>query len=157
MRVRIERTVDVAAPAEQVWDYVTDWPRQEEWIPQTRVENLDEARGLGGRFRAWSGVGRVGFWDPMVITAWERGADGGGRCEVLHRGKVVKGEGEFVVLARGDRASTFVWAEVVVIPLGSVGAALWRLVRPVVDRLIDRGLASMRDLVEDGSAARRGR
>ena len=49
------------------------------------------------------------------------------------------------------------WAEVVVIPLGSVGAALWRLVRPVVDRLIDRGLASMRDLVEDGSAARRGR
>ena len=61
------------------------------------------------------------------------------------------------VLARGEHASTFVWAEVVVIPLGSVGAALWRLVRPVVDRLIDRGLASMRDLVEDASAARRGR
>ena len=104
MRVRIERTVDVAAPARQVWDYVTDWPRQDEWIPQTRVETLDEARGRGA-FRAWSGVGPVGFWDPMMITAWERGADGCGRCEVLHRGRVVKGEGEFAVLARGEHAA----------------------------------------------------
>ena len=103
MRTRIERTVDVAAPAGEVWDYVTDWPRQQEWIPQTHVENVDEARGLGGRFRAWSGIGRVGFWDPMTITAWTRSADGGGTCEVLHRGRVVKGEGEFAVVARGAR------------------------------------------------------
>jgi carbon monoxide dehydrogenase subunit G len=157
MRTRIERTVDVAAPAAEVWDYVTDWPRQEEWIPQTRVENVDEARGLGGRFRAWSGLGPVGFWDPMTITAWSRSEDGGGNCEVLHRGSVVKGEGEFSVVARGPQASTFVWAEVVVVPLGSVGAAAWRAVRPAVERLIDRGLASMRDLVEAESAARRSR
>ncbi len=155
VRTRIERVVDIEAPASAVWDYVTDWPRQEEWIPQTRVENVDEARGLGGRFRAWSGLGRVGFWDPMTITAWERTPDGGGRCEVLHRGAVVKGEGEFVVLACGEHASRFVWAEVVVVPLGSVGAAGWRAVRPLVERLIDRGLASMRLLVEADSAARR--
>ncbi len=122
MRTRIQREVEIAAPAGEVWDYVTDWPRQEEWIPQTRVENVDDARGLGGRFRAWTGIGRVGFWDPMTITAWERDPDGGGRCEVLHRGTVVKGEGEFAVVARGEDASTFVWAEVVVVPLGAVGA-----------------------------------
>lgn len=152
MRARLERVVDIAAPASVVWGYVTDWPRQAEWIPQTRVENLDDASGLGGRFRAWSGLGPVGFWDPMTITAWERGEDGGGRCEVLHRGAVVKGEGEFTVLARGEHASTFVWAEVVVVPLGSVGAAGWRLARPVVERLIDVGLRRMRDLVERGPA-----
>ncbi|CAN5602101.1 SRPBCC family protein [soil metagenome] len=157
MRTRIERTVEVAAPAAEVWDYVTDWPRQAEWIPQTWVENVDEASGLGGRFRAWSGIGPVGFWDPMTITAWSRDADGGGSCEVLHLGTVVKGEGEFSVVARGEHASTFVWAEMVVIPFGSVGAAGWRVVRPVVERLIDRGLASMRDLVETDSAARRAR
>ena len=155
MRARLQREVDIAAPAAEVWDYVTDWPRQEEWIPQTRVENIDDARGLGGRFRAWTGVGRIGFWDPMTITAWERSADGGGRCEVLHRGAVVKGEGKFAVSARGEHASTFVWAEVLVVPLGPVGAAGWRLVRPAVERLVDRGLASMRDLVEAGAAARR--
>jgi carbon monoxide dehydrogenase subunit G len=148
VRTRLQREVDVAAPASRVWDYVTDWPRQGEWIPQTRVENVDEANHLGGRFRAWSGVGRLGFWDPMTITAWERTNDGGGRCEVLHRGAVVKGEGEFAVVAVGDHASRFVWAEVLVVPGGALGALGWRLVRPLVARVIDRGLRTMRDRVQ---------
>jgi carbon monoxide dehydrogenase subunit G len=151
VRVRLERRVDVAAPASQVWDYVTDWPRQGEWIPQTRVENVDSADRVGGRFRAWSGIGPVGFWDPMTITAWDRTPDGGGRCEVLHLGAVVKGEGEFVVEARGEGASRFVWAEMVVLPFGRLGALGWRIARPVVERLIDRGLRAMRDRVEDRS------
>jgi hypothetical protein len=148
VRTRIERVVDVAAPASVVWDYVTDWPRQEEWVPQTRVERVDGADGLGGRFRAWTGVGRVGFWDPMTITAWERAPDGGGRCEVLHRGSVVRGEGEFTVLSRDGGRSRFVWAEVVVVPGGRAGALAWRLARPVVERVVDRALLTMRDLVE---------
>ena len=148
MRTRLQREVDVAAPASVVWAYVTDWPRQGEWIPATRVENVGAADRLGGRFRAWSGVGRVGFWDPMTITAWERTADGGGRCEVLHLGSVVKGEGEFSVVARGERASRFVWAEMIVVPGGAVGAVGWRVVRPVVERLIDSGLRQVRNRIE---------
>jgi len=149
VRVRLQREVDIAAPAAAVWDYVTDWPRQEEWVPKTRVERVDQAAGVGGRFRAWTGLGRVGFWDPMTITAWERSDDGGGRCEVLHLGTVVRGEGEFAVVARGEHASRFVWAEVVDVPLGAVGAAGWRVTRPVVERIIDRGLDRMRQLVEE--------
>jgi hypothetical protein len=161
VRVRLQREVDVAAPAAAVWDYVTDWPRQREWVPNTWVENLDVAEGVGGRFRAWSGIGQVapgagrglsrrgvGFWDPMTITAWERTPDGGGRCEVLHLGAVVRGEGEFEVLSRGPQSSRFVWAEVVVLPLGRCGALGWPLVRPVVTRVIDRALRTMRDRVE---------
>ncbi len=148
MRVRLQREVDIAAPAGQVWDRVTDWPDQETWVPLTRVERVDAADALGGRFRAWTGLGPVGFWDPMTITAWERDPDGGGRCEVLHRGAVVKGEGEFTVLARGEQACTFVWAEVVELPAGRVGAAGFRVARPLVERTIDRGLATLRDLVE---------
>lgn len=148
MRTRLRREVDVDAPAAEVWDYVTDWPRQQEWVPQTRVERLDAADRLGGRFRAWTGVGRLGFWDTMTITAWERAPDGGGRCEVLHLGRVVRGEGEFTVMARGERASRFVWAELVVVPGGRLGAVAWRAARPVVERLVDRGLRTMRDLVE---------
>ena len=152
MRTRLERRVDVAAPADLVWGFVTDWPRQGDWIPLTRVERIDAADHVGGRFRAWSGVGRVGFWDPMTITAWERTPDGGGRCEVLHRGAVVQGEGEFAVLARGPGASTFVWAELLVVPGGRVGAFAYRLARPVVERLLDRALDRLRELAE---AARR--
>ncbi len=161
MRVRVEREVDIAAPASVVWDYLVDWPRQGDWIPQTRVERVDAADGLGGRFRAWSGLGSVppgatrgttrhgvGFWDPMTITVWERTPDGGGRCEVLHLGAVVKGEGEFTVVARGEHASRFVWAELVVLPLGRLGALGWPVVRPAANRFIDRALRVMRDQVE---------
>jgi len=148
VRARLQREVEVAAPAGAVWDYVTDWPRQAEWVPHTRVENVDEAAGLGGRFRAWTGVGPIGFWDPMTITAWERTPDGGGRCEVLHLGAVVKGEGEFTVLAVDDHTSRFVWAEVVAIPFGRLGALGWRFARPVVERFVDHGLRTMRDLVQ---------
>ncbi len=155
MRTRIERAVEVAAPADVVWEYVTDWPRQAEWIPGTRVERVDHASGLGGRFRAWTGLGPVGFWDPMTITAWQRDAEGGGRCEVLHLGSVVKGEGEFAVEATGSDSSRFIWAEVLVVPLGRVGAAAWWLLRPFVERVVDRGLATMRRRVEHHATARR--
>jgi carbon monoxide dehydrogenase subunit G len=148
VRTRLERHVDVEAPAEELWDYVTDWPRQSEWVPLTRVEKVDAADGLGGRFRAWTGVGPVGFWDPMTITAWERTPRGGGRCEVLHRGKVVRGEGEFTVEAVGPGSSRLVWAEVLVVPGGAAGALAWRAARPVVERALDRALRTMREHFE---------
>ncbi|MGA8210779.1 MAG: SRPBCC family protein [Nocardioidaceae bacterium] len=143
MRAKLQRDVEVDVAAATLWDYVTDWPRQAEWVPLTRVERVDAADGLGGRFRAWTGLGPVGFWDPMTITAWQRDAAGGGRCEVLHRGSVVRGEGEFTVVALGEGRSRFVWAETVVVPGGRVGGLGWRLVRPMVERLIDRGLRRM--------------
>jgi hypothetical protein len=165
-RVRIERVVDVAAPARTVWDYVTDWPRQAEWVPNTHVEKVDHADRLGGRFRAWTGIGApgptrgttlrgLGFWDPMTITAWETAPEGGGRCEVLHRGIVVKGEGEFTVLPQGEHTSRFVWAEIVVLPFGRLGTVAWRFARPVVERVIDHALRTMRDRVERGQAGLR--
>ena len=154
MRFRLQCVIEVSAPASVVWDYVTDWPRQGEWVPKTRVETVDDAASLGGRFRAWTGLGRVGFLDPMTITRWERREDGGGSCEVLHTGRVVRGEGEFAVVSLGPDTSRFVWAEMVVVPGGRAGAAAWRGVRPVVERFIDRGLRTMREIVETEHSGR---
>jgi len=148
VRARLERRVTVGAPAAEVWTYVTDWPQQGDWVPFTRVERVDGADNVGGRFRAWTGVGPVGFWDPMTITSWQRTPDGGGRCEVLHTGRVVRGEGEFTVLGRGERECEFVWAEVIDVPLGRLGGLGWRFAAPLVGRIIDGALRSMRDLAE---------
>lgn len=153
MRSRISRTVDVAAPAGRVWDYVTDWPAQGEWIPFTRVERVDRADAVGGRLRAWTGIGRVGFWDPMTITRWDRTDGGGGACEVLHTGAVVRGEGEFAVVALDASRSRFVWSEVVDLPGGRLGAMGWALVRPLFERMIDRALHAMRRRVEGRARA----
>ena len=151
MRVLIRREIDVDVPASRLWDYVTDWPRQAEWVPHTRVERVDPgdpARSVGGRIKAWSGLGPVGFWDYMTVTSWEESPDGGGRCEVLHTGAVVRGEGEFEVVATGPETSRFLWSEMAVVPLGRVGGLGWMVARPIVERLIDRGLRTLRTQVE---------
>jgi hypothetical protein len=143
--------VEVDAPAAQVWERVTDWPAQGEWIPHTHVENVPPdgppARHVGGRLRAWSGLGPVGFWDTMTITHWDEDEDGGGRCEVLHTGRVVRGEGVFAVEALGPRRCRFVWEEVLELPLGRLGDLGFRGLRPGVERLVQGALDTLRDQV----------
>jgi uncharacterized membrane protein len=158
MRALVRSEVAVAAPADLVWGYVTDWPRQGEWIPFTRVEVADTgpgretAEGVGDRIRAWTGIGPVGFWDPMTITAWERRDDGSARCEVLHTGAVVRGEAEFAVHAEGPDACTFVWWERLEVPGGALGALLWRLGGWTMRRGVD---AALRRLARRAEGLRR--
>ena len=158
MRVLVRATVPVRAPAGVTFGYVTDWPRQREWIPLTYVELAprpdgdDPARRVGGRFRAWTGLGPIGFWDPITITAWEEQPDGSGRCDILHTGRVVRGDAQFQVVARGPDTCTATLWERLEVPGGPVGALLWRLLRrilgPVLDRGAERVLRAMASRVE---------
>ncbi len=143
MAMTVRAEVRVSAPARVVWEYVTDWRRQGEWIPLTHVELLprepgDRARGVGGRFRAWSGLGPVGFWDSITVTVWDEEPDGSGRCEIMHTGSVVHGDAEFRVVAEGPDACRVLLWERLDVPGGRVGALLWRLVAPVLGPLLDR-------------------
>jgi hypothetical protein len=151
MRALVRSQIRVEAPVRRVWDYVTDWPRQGEWIPFTRVEVVPRgavARGVGGRVRARTGVGPVGFWDPMTITSWERQSDGSARCEMLHTGAVVRGDAEFAVVAEGPDECTFVWSESIDVPGGLLGSLLWRLGGRAVRRGVDLALRRMARAVE---------
>ena len=151
MRALLRREVRLAVPAATAWDYVTDWPSQSEWVPHTRVELVepaDPARRGRGRRRAGAGRGPGGGGAPHTRTAGATRPDGGGRCEVLHTGTVVRGEGEFEVVAEGPDASRFIWSEMAVVPGGRLGALAFRLVRPVVERLIDQGLDRLRRRLE---------
>lgn len=143
MRALVRSEVEVAVPAEVAWDYVTDWPRQGEWIPFTRVEEVGRADGVGGRIRAWTGIGPIGFWDTMTITAWSVSDDGSARCEVQHVGAVVRGEAEFSVVSRGFGACTFLWWEHLEIPGGRLGALVWRLTGRGMQKMVDLSLRRM--------------
>jgi hypothetical protein len=140
----VREVVDIDAPAERVWAYVVDWPRQSDWIPATRVWAVDEGAGVGARVEAWTSLGRVGFLDTMTITAW----DPPHRCEVLHTGRVIRGEGGFVVAARGDDAARLEWWERLVLPAGPVGGLTWPLLRPVVGLGIRRALGTLKQGAE---------
>ena len=80
------------ADAERVWQAVTDWSRQHEWIWATRVHG---GQGVGAAVTGRTGLGLVGFTDTMVITEW----DPPRRCVVEHTGRLIRGAGIFEVRA----------------------------------------------------------
>jgi hypothetical protein len=139
--------VPVAAPPGEVFAGFTDWRAQGEWMLGTHVQPVfGEAREVGGRIEAWTGLGRVGFLDTMVITEW----DAPRRVVVQHTGKVVRGDGIMEVMPDSHGGSVFVWAEELVIPLGLIGRAGWPIVRPAFADGVRRSLKSFASLVESG-------
>jgi uncharacterized protein YndB with AHSA1/START domain len=141
---RVVHEVEVAAPAEQVWAAAVDWEHQGEWVLGTRVRaTAQQGQGVGGGIEAFTGAGRLGFLDTMVITEW----DPPHRCAVLHTGRVVRGTGLFEVVDLGGGRSRFVWSEELELPLGAVGRAGWPLVRPLFMAGLRRSLARFAEWV----------
>ena len=151
-RTELVVPVDIEAPAATVWHVVTDWESQGEWILGTRVTMISpgDPRRLGARFAAFTGVGPVGFTDPMEVTEW----DPPRRCVVTHRGRVVRGSGVFEVEELGPQRSRFLWSEQLELPLGALGAAGWPLVRPAFRAGVAHSLRKLARLCE--SRYRRG-
>ncbi len=115
----------VEAPAQQVWDLLTDWDRHDGWMLLTRAEG---GHGVGETLSAFTGVGPVGFLDTMTITVWEPPH----RAVVRHTGRVVRGSGAFEVEQLAPGRSRVVWSEWIQLPLGVLGRLGWPLVRPVL-------------------------
>lgn len=135
----------VEAPAQQVWDALTDWSVHHEWMLFTRAEG---GAGVGEAIAAFTGVGPVGFLDTMTITAW----DPPERAVVRHTGRVVRGSGAFEVQPLGERRARVVWSEWVQVPFGLVGRLGWPLVRPVVRAGVQVSLRRLARYVEAGRA-----
>jgi carbon monoxide dehydrogenase subunit G len=122
--LQVAAEVMVDAEPEQVWQAAVDWPRQREWIWATRVRG---GHGAGAEVTGWTGIGPVGFTDPMVITDW----DPPRRCEVTHTGRVVGGTGVFEVAPQGSRCE-FRWTEHLLLPLPpGLGRLASRVIRPL--------------------------
>lgn len=140
----IREVVEIDAPPEKVWNYLVDWPRQSEWIPATTVRGDPAANGVGNQIEAWTGIGPVGFLDTMTITAW----DPPHRCEVLHTGRTIRGEGGFVVVARGESGSRCEWWERFSVPGGALSGSLWRVTRPFMRVGVRRALQALKQSAE---------
>jgi carbon monoxide dehydrogenase subunit G len=116
----VTAALDVDAPADRVWAALTDWVGQSAWMPLTAVEVVAGDGGLGTRLSARTGLGPLGFVDPMTIDVW----DPPHRCEVQHHGRVVRGRGIFIVEPLGATRSRVIWTE-------EVEGALARATAPV--------------------------
>ena len=122
----IAAQVTVAAGPAATWRAAVDWPRQHEWIWATRVRG---GHGPGAEVTGWTGIGPIGFTDPMVITEW----DPPHRCVLQHTGWLVRGTGIFEVAPHGP-GSQFRWIEHLQLPVPpAVGRLACRVITPVAE------------------------
>lgn len=139
-----DRVVD--ASAARVWSVFTDWPRHGRWVPFTTVEVLTaSATGVGARFVGRTGLGPVGFDDPMRVTLWQPpDGDRPGRCEVVKEGRVVRGRAVLEVHRLDDAHSRAVWTydDLVVAPV-AVTRWIEPLLAPLTRAGLDRVLAGL--------------
>ena len=145
-RVEVDQIID-AAP-QVVWDAVTDWPAQSAWMLGTHVRTgRADGIGVGGELEAFTGIAKVGFRDPMVITEWQPPR----RCVVTHTGAVVRGVGIIEVAALPRERSRLVWIEELELPGGVVGRLAWPVARPVVLWGVRHGLRRLARVLEQST------
>lgn len=92
-------TRDVRLSPQEAWDRVTNWPRHADFVPLTTIRKAE------GGFVARTGIGILGFDDPMEIVEWRPPR----HCRLEKRGSVVLG-----------------WAELTVEPLGELSRVTWK-------------------------------
>jgi hypothetical protein len=95
----IEIVREVPLSQAEAWERVTAWQRHGEFVPLTRIALTPTG------FDAFTGVGRVGFHDPMDVVVWREPSF----CRLEKRGRVVTG-----------------WAELSVDVLGAGSRVAWR-------------------------------
>jgi hypothetical protein len=104
-------STDTDLPPAEAWRRLTDWPAHARYVPFTDIRvTTGPPNGVGTVFVARTGVGRVGFDDPMEVVSWRSPAAGGaGKVRLEKRGTVMTG-----------------WAELTVEPRGTGSRATWR-------------------------------
>jgi carbon monoxide dehydrogenase subunit G len=144
--VKVERSVDIAAPPQRVYDVVMNPSRLGEWVtihhhlegsPPVRLEQgslLTQYLKLAGRrFKVrW----RVVENDPCRRVVWE------GRGPVASHARVVYG------FADNGGGTRFSYTNEYVLPGGPLGRLAGRTLARVTARELDGSLQRMRSLVE---------
>ena len=104
----IAMSLVIKAPIEEVWAALADWESQGDWMLQTKVEVTSQIReGVGTTIAAFTGIGKLGMMDHMVVTSWQPPHI----CDVLHTGKIIKGTGRFELVAIDADTTRFNWSE----------------------------------------------
>ncbi|MFE3186277.1 SRPBCC family protein [Streptomyces violascens] len=98
-------------PAE-AWRRLTDWERHGDSVPLTRIiVKTPPPTGVGTVFVARTGLGPVGFDDPMEIIRWQPPTvDTPGACRLEKRGRAITGWAEIEVGGSGP-GSYVIWRE----------------------------------------------
>jgi carbon monoxide dehydrogenase subunit G len=141
--VVVSTSGDLDGPPELVWELLTDWERQTEWmLEMSEVVVTSRAReGVGVEAKATVSVGGIKTTDIVRVDVWEPPRHLGLR----HEGWV-RGRGD-IRLAPRPGGTHLDWTEQLYPPWGVLGAIGLRLFRPMLARTFRRDLAILQELV----------
>ena len=154
--MRLELTQHIQAPPAVVWEVLTTWERQPEWMLDAKAVHVltPERTGEGVTIRCPTNLLGITVQDVMRVTAWEQER----LLEVTHLGRIITGSGAFELQPDGEDATVLTWWEEVDPPLGALGE--WgasTLVLPILRRIFTRSLNNLAALAEaEEQAARPG-
>jgi carbon monoxide dehydrogenase subunit G len=149
--VVIHTSGDLSAPPELVWELLTDWERQSEWMLEMSDVVVTSAvrEGVGVEAKATISVGGIRTTDVVHVDVWERPRHLGLR----HEGWV-RGRGDIELVPVGEAGSHLEWTEELYAPWGVIGAIGLRVFRPVLARTFRRDLAALQRLVRSKATPR---
>ena len=139
-------TVIVNAPAPRVFAAFTNWERQSEWMPFTKVRVVEGDGGEGSLVEAVTGVGAAGLRDEMRVVR----IDAPYEVRVVHCGKVLRGPGSMRCTAMAGDRTQVVMHEWFHLPAGAVGRLAWPVIWPGSKLSLKGALKKFGRLVEQG-------
>ena len=150
---RFTAVVRAPAPAARTWELLTDWPAHGRWVPLTVVRVVTpQARGVGARFTARTGLGPLAFDDPMEVVEWREPAPGRpGLVRLQKQGRLVLGSAEIEVEDVPGGGGEVRWTgDVQLVPV-RLTRPFDRLVAALGRRAFERSLRAMaRELASGG-------
>ena len=149
--IDLEMRAMLPGPPEVVWELITDWEHQDDWM----LEASDFAvvsshrEGIGVEAEATISIGGIKTRDRVRITQWEPGRLLG----IAHLGWV-SGHADMKLLP-SNGSTRLVWREHFTPPLGVVGALGMTLFKPIMCRIFMRDVRVLAGLVRARTTARR--
>lgn len=142
--VAVEMASTMPGPPSVVWELITDWEHQDDWMLEASnfVVISDHREGIGVEAEATVKIGGISTRDKVTVTGWEPGR----RLAIAHGGWV-SGRGEFHLTPLGSDRTHVFWREELEPPMGILGAMGLVGFKPVMKRIFNRDLRVLAGLV----------
>lgn len=143
--VAVQLSATMPGPPELVWELLTDWEHQDEWMLEATdfVVTTDARVGVGVEAEATIRIAGFTTRDRIRVSHWEPAR----RLRIEHLGWV-QGSGDILLDPTADGGTELRWHEELRCPsLGPIGSLGLLALRPVVRRIFTRDLRVLRGLV----------
>jgi uncharacterized protein YndB with AHSA1/START domain len=142
----VTATTIVKAPVATVFQALSDWERQGDWIPFTTVRVIEGDGGQGSRVEAVTALGPASLRDKMLVSRLDPPYE----IQVIHYGAVLRGPGVMRCTPLGKARTQVVWHEWFHLPGGPLGRLAGPLLWPGSKAGLTQALRRFARLVESG-------